>query len=337
MTIRQELLRSLSVQSPATSPSLETPVLHLAMASDYPPLPRPGALETQTQTKGLQPEINERPIPSKEDDLTTESNHGPAPKIISVGGDMIIECTDQDVGNSTVSHRWQVASEPLMHNSPYFKALLDPCKFAEGKRFMEQKQAWDGKTALAPAEVSPDESMVPTTQRVLPTIKIPVAQFTRVFGVDSLEIFLRILCLDSLAEEERSAFETDLKTKSPSLVAWLIETADAFNSPDIVRDTLRKISYSFGKGKISLLKFSESLLKLSEDRIRQIIFVAMFLEENTICQVLTHTLLVVGSRLWVNGPEAPTREGPRWRYFLNGFEGMQPMTLIFESVINCKD
>jgi hypothetical protein len=70
---------------------------------------------------------------------------------------------------------------------------------------------------------------------------------------------------------------------------------------------------------------------MSEDRIRQAIVVADFLNQESVAKIMTHALLIAGSKRWVHSPDVP--EGPyfRWQYLANGLEGMQqsPSALAF--------
>ncbi|KAI9932196.1 hypothetical protein MW887_009706 [Aspergillus wentii] len=245
-----------------------------------------------------------------------------AAKVISGNGDVIIDYTDRDVVSSssskTASHRWQVASGDLMQNSPYFRALLDPNKFSEGRDFMKQKAV---QKSHKPAPNGQDANENIILQSALPTVSLPADQFTRRLGVDALELFLRVLSSNSLGNgEERINFEGELKSQPPSLIARLVEIADVFNSPNAVREILKKSGYAFGKGKTPVTKFNPSLLKLNEDRIRQIMFIAHFLDDQVVFQVFSHTLIVVGSKYWLNGVEPPAPDTLRWRYFSNGIE-----------------
>jgi hypothetical protein len=149
-------------------------------------------------------------------------------------------------------------------------------------------------------------------------------------GEDAIELFLRILCLDSVEETERTVFEHDLKVQSTSLVARLIDLADSFNSPRIVRDVLRRIGYSYGKIKPGLFsKLNSSLLSMREDRIRQIIFISSFLGDSRVTRLMTHSLIVVGSKFWINGLEGPLEEEDfRWKYLPDGLEGVYPSSFI---------
>lgn len=306
------------------------------MDSEYPPLPSSRGPVSSVQALPLR-KGNATPAEEpRESTLKSDSQDGehdlsddshPAVNIISSNGDVIIQYLDRDYVPSASSsvpmsgRRWLVASEDLTQNSPYFRALLDPNKFSEGRHFMKQKTDWSRKTAAAGNTT--DDANAPVSLNVLPTLSLPVDQFTRKLGVDAIELFLRILSFQSLGDDEKKQkFNAEVKLLPPSLVARLVEIADAFNSPQVVRERLRISGYTFGKGRVSLSRFSESLLRMSEDRIRQIIYIARYLGEQSVFQVLTHTLLVAGSRYWVNGIEAPISDDTfRWLYFTDGLEG----------------
>ncbi|CAG8260360.1 unnamed protein product [Penicillium olsonii] len=229
---------------------------------------------------------------------------------ITKNGDLILEYLASSDSPLAVSRKWQVASELLSSNSPYFQALLDPTKFSEGRHFNTQKQAWNE---------SQDSNVL--SQHTLPTVTLPAIQPTRMCGEDAIELFLRILCVESTEETEKGAFENQLKYQSSSLIARLIELADSFNSPRIVRDMLRRVGYSYGKAKSApLTKFNAALLSAKEDRIRQIIFISTFLGDARVTRVMTHTLIVVGSKFWTNGLESPEGDYLRWKYLPNGLE-----------------
>jgi hypothetical protein len=232
-------------------------------------------------------------------------------KVISVQGDLIIEYIAPGDSTST-SRRWQVASELLSSNSPYFHTLLDPMKFSEGRQFNAQKQAWNEAQGSNSA-----------SQHMLPTVRLPGGMLTSMCGEDAIELFLQILCVDCLNEEDTASFEHELKSLSTSLVARLIDLADSFNSPRIVQDILRQVGYSYGKTKPSLIaKLSVSSLQMKEDRIRQIILISAFLNDSRVTKIMTHALLVIGSRFWINGLVHPEEGTLRWRYLPNGLEGM---------------
>ncbi|TQB77064.1 hypothetical protein MPDQ_005549 [Monascus purpureus] len=324
------------------------------MNSEYPPLPRPRAVEDSIRTLSLQntvTPVTSLPSSGSEESLSAAvggSNHDrehrtpfqPVTRAISSKGDVIIEYTDRDSDSSKsrpASYHWQVASDDLVQNSPYFRALLDPSKFAEGRNLMKQRallglepestnQTSDERAgSLDHEEQKPEGEKDVPRDLLLPTISLPVDWFKRKVGAELIELFLKILSLNSFDDEEKRGLYVELKFQPPYLISRLVEIADIFNSPHVVREALKKSGYSYGKGKISLTRFSPYLLKISEDRIRQMIFIAMFLEEQTIFQVLTHTLVIIGSRFWINGVGTPSVESPRWRrqYVLNTITDLQ--------------
>ena len=310
------------------------------MDSEYPPLPSSRGPVSSIQTlpfrKGnATPAEEPRESTSKSDSRDLSDDSQQVVDIISSNGDVIIEYLDRDQVPSTSlsgpmsGRRWLVASEDLTQSSPYFRALLDPNKFSEGRQFMQQKSDWSQKTA-AKGNTTDDEN-AHISLNALPTLSLPVDQFTRKLGVDAIELFLRILSFQSLGDDEgKQKFNAEVKLLPPSLVARLVEIADAFNSPQVVRERLRISKYTFGKGRVSLSRFSDSLLRMSEDRIRQIIYIARFLGEQTVFQVLTHVLLVAGSRYWINGIEAPVSDDTfRWLYFTDGLEGNRQLTYLY--------
>ncbi|KAJ5465775.1 hypothetical protein N7530_009562 [Penicillium desertorum] len=258
---------------------------------------------------------------SSQNDLK-ENNEELPTRVISANGDLILEyIAPSDSSSSPTRRKWQVASEHLTSHSPYFQALLDPTKFSEGRQFIAQKLAWN-------------ETKIPgsASQYALPTVRLPSVHSTSMCGEDAIELFLKILCLDSFGEAERTVFENELKTQSTSLIARMIDLADSMNSPRAVQDVLQRIGYLYGKSKPALLaRFNAALLSMKEDRIRQIIFISAFLNDSRLTRIMTHTLLVMGSRFWVNGIDVPEEESLRWKYLRNGLEGEFPECILVSS------
>ncbi|KAJ5551821.1 hypothetical protein N7461_006519 [Penicillium sp. DV-2018c] len=256
----------------------------------------------------MNPGHQTEPFAQKLDDEHTEDS---PIKIISACGDLVLEyiaSSDSPLPGS--KRQWQVASKHLTSNSPYFQALLDPTKFSEGRQFNARKQAWN-------------ESMTAdlASQHALPTVKLPEIRSTSLCGEDAIELFLKILCLESLDETERTIFENELRVQSTSLVARMIDLADSFSSTRIIQKVLQGVRYAYGKTKPALLaRFNSALLSMKEDRIRQIIFISAFLEDSRLTRIMTHALLVAGSRFWINGLEDPEEESLRWKYLPNGLE-----------------
>ncbi|GKZ35056.1 hypothetical protein AbraIFM66950_005496 [Aspergillus brasiliensis] len=241
-------------------------------------------------------------------------------KVILRTGDVIIEYFDPESEIATQSEarhrRWRVSSDDLAQNSPYFRALLDPDKFSEGRRLMQQKMMH--QKLLTDETINAASSDHPNAEvRYLPVLILPSKHVSSRLGLDAIKLFLEILSFNSFEDEQKCSFDAELKILPVSLIARLLELADAFNSPHVVQESLKRAGYAYGKGKYQLSKFDSSLLKMSEDRIRQTIFVAQILDEPVIYQVMTHALLVLGSKSWANGVEPPITPTYPWRYFPN--------------------
>ncbi|PWY88804.1 hypothetical protein BO94DRAFT_464357 [Aspergillus sclerotioniger CBS 115572] len=244
-------------------------------------------------------------------------------RVILRTGDVVIEYLDPDSDTSTRSEarhrRWRVSSEDLMRSSPYFRALLDPDKFSEGKQLMQQKMMHRDLLAPEPVNGASLDEQSPKMS-YLPVVILPSKHFSPRLGLDAIKLFLEILSFKSFDEEQKGSFDAELKFLPVSLIARVLELADAFNSPRVVQESLKRVGYAFGKGKYSYTKFDSALLKLSEDRIRQTIFVARTLDEPNIFRVMTHALIILGSRSWAEGVEPPESPSLHWRYFSGGIE-----------------
>ncbi|KAH8434229.1 uncharacterized protein LDX57_011867 [Aspergillus melleus] len=242
-------------------------------------------------------------------------------------GDVIIEYIPPDhlspETSRQSSYRWRVSSDVLAKNSPYFRALLDPNKFSEGRQLMKQRITRDRQTTTGSENAEskqPSELDEEPVWEDLPTVRLPSDHFSPKLGVDAIEMFLRILSLDAFEDEARRNFDAEIKTQRTSLISRVILLADSFNSPRVVKETLKRSGYAYGR-KVAFPKFDDQMLKLAEDRIRQSLYIAQFLDDSTVFKILTHTLIVLGSRSWANGVEKPT--SPQtfpWWYLSDGLE-----------------
>lgn len=299
------------------------------MSTDYPPLPRPGDTKAPVVEEMLSTEGSSANTASSNKVSKSDPD---VPTVICHRGDVIIEYTEQ---SSAISRRWQVSSKSLMRNSPYFQAMLDPDKFAEGRLLAHQKenQAQHSKLALSSDTKVDSDAAEHSVLHDLPTVKLSESPLTRMCGADAIGVFLKILCVGAQDLKGRYAFENELRAMPPSIVERTIEISEAFSSSGVVIETLKRAMYMFGRTKMVMKKFNEIFLKWSEDRVRQNIIIAISLQETQIAQVMMHTLIVMGSKYWVNGPEVPTSLYPRWRYLAHGIEGTQlPLTWKLESL-----
>lgn len=310
------------------------------MDSEYPPLPSSKSIGASLQNVSLSDSDGVAQGSSRSGSGTPVSvpvtngrgqiSKSPRPntktQVIVDGGDLILESTPSKqtplgTANAPVTYRWKVFSESLIQSSPYFRVFLDPEKFSEGRNFMKQRE-------LHSFDVDPglngdaDATGFPEQDDALPIMRMPENHLSHRLGPDTIGFFLRVLSFNSFNEEEKENFNAEVKSQRPLFIAGVIEMADAFNSPQAVRDALKRSGYTLGKPKLPLTKFNSSMLKLNEDRVRQSAFIARFLNDRTVFQMLTHALIVSGSRFWVNGLEAPEPGALSWHYFANGIEGI---------------
>lgn len=295
------------------------------MDKEYPPLPSVSREppEKKVSSSRVSTPATVQSGTSEESSSATNGFRAPSStsktnrKVISSQGDVIIEYKDGGINVSNepeMNYQWQVSSEDLTRHSPYFAALLDPNKFYEGRAFLEKK------TEISELRKG-DENSARVHADELPVVNLNVERLSRRFRASVVDVFLRILCAHSLDDHARVDFDAEIKHLSTSVVTNLIEISDLLNSPYIVRDTLKRSGYAFGKVKVPLSKFTSALLKFSEERVRQTIFIAIYLEDHAIFQVLTHTLVLIGSKSWVNGVGIRDPESPRWWYLPHGLEG----------------
>lgn len=237
-------------------------------------------------------------------------------KILARDGDAVLEYVD----SATTRYRWQVSSASLRRNSPFFSALLDPNKFAEGRLFQE-KVSRVKKQQQSAAEQPTDQVQA---AEGLPLVGLNLSRLTGKHRIEILELFLKVIQSSDDEDEHQNARLAEEVSQQPiSVVAGVLEIADLFSSSSIIQNTLKRAGYVPSlKGKVSLVSFSSSLLKLSEDRIRQILYVALVLENQAVFQVLSHTLILLGSTSWIDGLGVGKHGSHRWAYFANGIEGI---------------
>lgn len=293
------------------------------MDAEYPPLPS----APRSSSDPIDLKSTQKDAPKSGRRLSRELSVGANGtkiiyRILARDGDVVLEYVDSAATSSMTTYRWQVPSGNLVCNSPFFAAMLDPTKFAEGARFGERRR-WATPSGT---DIASEPSGRPSEQSLmedLPIFSLNVCSFSGKNRIDALELFLKILCFGSSATEERqSRLLEEVREQPVSVTAMLLDISDTFSSAQIVIDTLRQANYvPTVKGKASLTVFSPELLKLGEERIRQIIYIAMCLDENAIFRVLTHTLVLLGSAAWVDGAGVRDTTGRRWTYFPNGIEG----------------
>lgn len=250
-----------------------------------------------------------------------------SPIIISPNGDLIIEYADPSPTKGSVF--WQVSRDMLVRKCSYFRALLDINKFSEGANLAQQLKYIESSTQSKPALILKDSP----AQVTLPVIGITANSTTSLYGADVLGLFLKVLCLESMGDSVRDLFSGALKLEPPSVVARLIQVADSFNAPDVLESVLRSIGYQYGKkGRSSLCSFSTALLKINEDRLRQIALISKVLKDYDVTRAMTHTLILLGSKYWHHGPHLPDLDYLLWQYLPDNIEGTNTTSLLTYSL-----
>ncbi|KAL2828369.1 hypothetical protein BJY01DRAFT_228466 [Aspergillus pseudoustus] len=301
------------------------------MDREYPPLPSAGAIVASLQHISISDSRDAEDSFSASGPPPTSAANGlngggldagsqPSIRVVDGSGDIFLEYESPTKANGPAFYRWRVSSESLMESSPYFGALLDPNKFSEGRHLLRQRELYSHEVGFWKRGENTDSPKYTLTQEVLPTIRLPDNHLSSRSGLDTIELFLKVLSYRSYNEEDMENFDAEVKGQRPSSIAKLIELADAYNSLQAVRDTLQHCGYTLGKAKLPLTKFNSSVLKFNEERIRQSIFIANFVNERTVLQTLTHALIVSGSKFWASGLESPQPDTPIWQYFPDGLE-----------------
>ncbi|KAH8699061.1 hypothetical protein BGW36DRAFT_396661 [Talaromyces proteolyticus] len=299
------------------------------MESDYPPLssqriPDSPSHSGQARTSNG----NNAPLNQHSDNLYRGIEVAPNGskiryQILSREGDAVLEYVDAGPRDIATQYRWQVSSNNLRRNSPFFSALLDPNKFAEGRLFQEKKFGVNQSSNICTDVDVPESEQQQSDEKIkenLPLISINLVPLTGKGRIQSLELFLKLLQFEG--DDYQIAQLTEEIDRQPiSVVAGILEVADLFSSSSIIHKILQRGNYKPSlKGKTSLSIFSPSLLDLSEDRIRQIIYISLLLENSTVFQVASHALILLGSTSWIGGPRNGKRGSHQWARFPNGIE-----------------
>ncbi|KAL3467508.1 hypothetical protein BJX64DRAFT_247884 [Aspergillus heterothallicus] len=301
------------------------------MNREYPPLPSSGTIGDLFQHMSIAGDGGAAESYVRSEQLSASAANGlnggepglgsqPASRVIVDGGDLFLECSPPSRVDGPAVYRWKVHSESLMQSSPYFRALLDPNKFSEGRLLMKQRELYSHEVGSWKRGGNTGVFNNTAVHDALPTIRMPDNHLSSRSGLDTVELFLKVLSYDSFDAEGKKSFDAEVRAQRPSSVAKLIELADAYNSLQAVRDALGRSGYTLGKPKLPLTKFNSAVLKINEERIRQYIFIADFVKERIIFQTLTHALIVAGSKHWASGLEDPEPDTPKWKYLPDGLE-----------------
>lgn len=229
-----------------------------------------------------------------------------------------------------------VSSTALKESSMYFRVILDPDKFREGRELFEKTAQLDYKYGAG--EVSMNDA---ATFTELPAISVELPPLAGVFDkADLIETFLKVLHFGST--KSHSVHQTQeildhLAKKSISFVANLIVLSDRFGGQQALGQALNMplsgVSRSVGQTLMSktLRRLQTSQIE-DEERTRQAIYFASFLGYNDGIVAFTHRLIIDGSKEWIYGG----RDGwvgidrPLWWHLPQGIEGRLVFVLFLD-------
>ncbi|KAK2865190.1 hypothetical protein FQN49_003821 [Arthroderma sp. PD_2] len=281
------------------------------MEADFPPLPLATAKRATNGT----------PAPSSPS--VAISTTGTPILTICKDGDVVVVC-DCSSHNSLSRHKYylvRLRSLAITSSSDYFKALLDPDKFQEGRSLLEshtQLKSQHGSLVMALEKVGLD-------QLVQIKLKLPPLS-TKANLKETLTLYFEILCL---TWEENSSDTYSVLTRlancSVSVLASLVVISDRFVSHPALKRAFRLAKTSEIANVIAPMKIIQRLWNFDnddEERIREAIYLAYFFKERKAVNRLTHTLILRGSVNWAaDKPDGHAGlEKPLWWHLSEGIE-----------------
>ncbi|OAX80099.1 hypothetical protein ACJ72_05574 [Emergomyces africanus] len=199
-----------------------------------------------------------------------------------------------------------VSSAALKESSPYFRVILDPDKFREGRELLEKRNQLDSK--YGGGEVSLIDAAIFTE---LPRISVELPPLAGLFDkADLIETFLKVLHFGKTGSQNPHHTQEildHLATKSISFVANLIILSDRFGGLQTLIQTLNMSPLSGASrsvGQTLMLKAQRRLQTSGiedEERTRQAIYFALSLGYNDGIVTFTHRLIIDGSKEWTYG------------------------------------
>ena len=214
---------------------------------------------------------------------------------------------------------FRISSLEITRASAYFKALLDPAKFQEGRSLLrshEQMEAQYGSRKLALKDMTVGELL---------HIKIELPPLsTKINLRETLALYFELLCF-------RLPFTLDpnglkrFAVNTITTLASVLVLSDRFLSNNTIRNSFELLS----QGRLGPFSYSKIIDRLqrfeSEDEecIREGIFLAHFLKEPLAFSSLTQSLILHGSVNWMAEKPGGTSglDKPLWWHLPGGIEG----------------
>ncbi|EER38032.1 conserved hypothetical protein [Histoplasma capsulatum H143] len=257
-------------------------------------------------------------------------HHVKKTKLLCSDADVILEFTRSPPPRSRnfaqAKYRMGVSSTLLKESSMYFRVILDPDKFREGRELFEKTAQLGAKCGAGGASMNDAVALVE-----LPTISIELPLLAGVFDkADLVETFLKVLQFcgtNSHNDRQTEEILDHLGKQSISFVANLIVLSDKFGGQQALKWVLN-IPLNGARKPVGQTLMSKTLRRLQasqigdEERTRHAIYVALLLGYNDEVAIFTHMLIIGGSREWMDGG----RDGwvgidrPLWWHLPNGIE-----------------
>lgn len=277
----------------------------------FPPLPSPAATARETDRAGTMfvPLVD---VPA-----------AAAPPVITIhkDGDLVIICETAPHNSlpEKTRHMFRLSSLEIMRASQYFKALLDPTKFQEGRSLLqshEQMETQYGSRELALKNMKVGELL---------HIKIELPPLsTKINLRETLALYFELLCFHLPFTPDPNGLK-EFTVNTISTLASVLVLSDRFLSNDTIRCAFGLVS----RGQEGPFSYSRIIARLQrceggdEECIRQGIFSAHFLNELLAFSRLTQSLILHGSVNWMAEKPGGTSglDKPLWWHLPGGIEG----------------
>lgn len=215
-----------------------------------------------------------------------------------------------------------VPSTALVQTNPYFAALLDPRKFAEGRRLVEKTSQLIEKYG-SHMRGRLDQVHFDDLPRVGVEAVGMIARNTS--EADVFEFFLKVLICAFKGGEKKKDFLKELALKPVPFLSSLIVVANRFNGQEVLKTLMAESRCAVNLTKDKLLKpVNMKGARLSnEERVRQALYVGIFLDHHRVTRAMSHALITMGSKAWFYGGDEADAPAQRlvWWHLPNGIEG----------------
>ncbi|KAM5435464.1 hypothetical protein McanMca71_005260 [Microsporum canis] len=279
------------------------------MEEDFPPLPLAATYAGSTNILPVHP--------------ATVPTTGAPVLIIREDGDMVLVC---DISSHNPLSKYErclvrLCSLEIRRTSDYFKVLLDPEKFQEGRSLLQSHGLMEAQHGSKKAALE----AVCIDQLFHMKLELPPLS-TKANLKEALTLYFQILCLDQEEYPSDSGGVFMRLINSPvSLLASLIVLSDRFVSYPALRRAFR-LAQPLDNGKAiapsRILQRLWNFESSDEERVREAIFLALFFQEPKSFGRLTQLLILRGSINWMaNKPSGHAGlEKPLWWHFPEGIE-----------------